>query len=100
MRFLACLFSVLVIVILLSHIQRCTACQRCRSDEECQAPPPTPCPYGEYINICGRRACLKAPGERCGGPPRNSFGECTSGTYCQQDGRCHGCAQATMECFD
>ncbi|KAK9874086.1 hypothetical protein WA026_002442 [Henosepilachna vigintioctopunctata] len=100
MQFNLSLVSFLAFVILLSYVQRCSACPRCKTTEECEAPPPTPCPYGEYINYCGRRACLKGPGEVCGGPPRRSYGECTSGTYCHKIGKCHGCAKSNMDCFN
>ncbi|XP_045460883.1 neuroparsin-A-like [Harmonia axyridis] len=99
MRFFPSILLIVAIFILSDYVRWSTACTWCQG-EECNAPPPQyPCPYGEYTNRCRRRECLKGPGEKCGGPIRNSFGDCATGLFCSSEGRCYGCFLGNLECY-
>ncbi|XP_044745620.1 neuroparsin-A-like [Coccinella septempunctata] len=98
MRYFSSLLLIITIVILSDYVQWSAACRWCQG-EECNVAPPTACPFGEYINRCRRRACLKGPGEKCGGPTRNSFGDCATGLYCASEGRCYGCFLGNLDCY-
>ncbi|XP_076268382.1 neuroparsin-A-like [Rhynchophorus ferrugineus] len=74
-------------------------CTPCRTMEECDLEPPTPCVWGEARDECGKRICTKGPGERCGGK-HNILGKCGEGMMCKSDEKCHGCSLVTLECYN
>jgi len=60
---------------------------------------PASCSYGDTMDKCGKRVCLKGPGEICGGV-YGRYGICGDGLMCSNCGRCQGCSFATFMCWD
>ncbi|XP_052862296.1 neuroparsin-A-like [Anopheles cruzii] len=50
------------------------------------------CPHGAFLNVCNKLACVKGPGENCGGNAAGTvlFGQCAHGLRCC-NGKCNGC---------
>eukprot|EP00090_Calanus_glacialis_P010458 TRINITY_DN18843_c0_g1_i1.p1 TRINITY_DN18843_c0_g1~~TRINITY_DN18843_c0_g1_i1.p1 ORF type:complete len:109 (-),score=14.14 TRINITY_DN18843_c0_g1_i1:40-366(-) len=54
------------------------------------------CTYGITTNHCGQPACLRGPGQICGG----SYGSCADNLLCSLHSRCEGCSFTTFLCWD
>ena len=57
------------------------------------------CKYGESVDECGKKQCMKGPGEFCGGV-NNIYGICAPGMECSDCNRCRGCSLQTLKCFE
>ena len=57
------------------------------------------CKYGESVDECGHKQCMKGPGEFCGGV-NNVYGVCAPGMECSDCNRCRGCSLQTLKCFE
>ena len=60
---------------------------------------PLDCTYGTTMDNCGKRVCLKGPGEMCGGK-FGRYGTCADGLMCSNCNRCQGCSFRTFICWD
>ena len=47
------------------------------------------CKYGESVDECGKKQCMKGPGEFCGGV-NNIYGICAPGPIKRRGVRCRG----------
>ena len=57
------------------------------------------CRYGVTKDDCGRKHCMKGPGEFCGGV-NHIYGRCAPGMECSDCNRCRGCSLMTLKCFE
>ena len=57
------------------------------------------CIYGVTKDDCGRKHCMKGPGEFCGGV-NHIYGRCAPGMECSDCNRCRGCSLMTLKCFE
>ena len=57
------------------------------------------CKFGESKDECGKKQCMKGPGEFCGGV-NNIYGVCAPGMECSDCNRCRGCSLKTLKCFE
>jgi len=57
------------------------------------------CYYGITSDMCGNKACLKGPGEMCGGK-YGRYGTCADGLMCSNCNRCQGCSFRSFMCWD